>query len=73
MALFFSSVPLSRDSVTVSCHAQYQDPENEAAKWNSAVINYIIYICAFSTVTCQNAFVEIKVTKLNIPIRAIPL
>lgn len=25
-------------SVTASQHAQYQDPESEAAEWNSAII-----------------------------------
>ncbi len=38
MALFYSSVLVSHDSVTVSQHAQYQDPETEAAKWNSVFI-----------------------------------
>ncbi len=33
-------------SVTVSQHAQYQDPESEATKWNSAIINLIISTCA---------------------------
>ena len=55
MALFFSNKP---DSVTVSQHAQYQGPENEAAKWNSAIIHLITYTCAFPTVTCQNVFCE---------------
>ncbi len=54
MAPFYSSVPVSHDSVTVSQHAQYQDPETEAAKWNSAIINYIMCACAFPTETCQN-------------------
>ena len=44
MALLYSSVPVSHDSVTVSQHAQYQDPETEAAKWNSAIIHLIIYM-----------------------------
>lgn len=34
MALFSSSVSINHDSVTVSKHEQYQDPETEAAKWN---------------------------------------
>ncbi len=42
MAPFYSSVPVSGDSVTVSQHAQYLDPQTDAAKWNSAVINLII-------------------------------
>ncbi len=53
MALFYSSVPVSHDSVTVSRQAQHQDPETEAAKWNSVIINFIIYTCAFPTETCQ--------------------
>ncbi len=27
--------------MTVSQHAQYQDPDTGAAKWNSAIINFI--------------------------------
>ncbi len=38
--------------------SHYQDPETEAAEWNSAVINFIIYTCTFPTVTCQNVFRE---------------
>ena len=44
---------LLEGSVTVSQHAQYQDPETTAAKWNAASINCIIYTCGFPTVTCQ--------------------
>ncbi len=54
MALFYSSVPVRHDSVTVSHYEQYQDPETEAAKWKSAIIYHIIYTCAFPTVMCQN-------------------
>ena len=36
--LFCSSVAQSNDSVTVSRNAKCQDPETEAAKWNSAVV-----------------------------------
>ncbi len=46
MALFYSSVPVSQQEL-------YQDPETEAAKWNSAIIDFIIYACAFPTVTWQ--------------------
>ncbi len=35
MALFYSSVPVSHGSVTESQSEQHQDPETEAAKWNS--------------------------------------
>ncbi len=34
------------------------DPETEAAKWNSAIINYIIYTCAFLTVTVKKSLVK---------------
>lgn len=35
---------MSLGSVTVSHeHAQYQDLETDAAKWNSAVVHFIIY------------------------------
>ncbi len=57
-ALFNSSVPVRHDSVTVNQHEQHQDSETEAAKWNSANINFIIYACAFPAVTCQNIFSE---------------
>lgn len=43
MATFYSSVPLSHDNVTVSQHEQYNDPETEAAMWNSFIIVIIIY------------------------------
>ncbi len=54
------SVPVSYDSVTVSQHAQYQDPGTEAAEWNSAIINLIIYTCASPTGTCQNVFSHVS-------------
>ncbi len=38
MSAFYSSVPVSHNCVTMSQHAQYQDSENEAAKWNSATL-----------------------------------
>lgn len=34
------------DSVTVSQHSQYQDPQSEASKWNPAIIDPNIYTCA---------------------------
>ena len=40
----YSDIPVSYNSVTVNQHAQYQDPETEAA--NSAIIKFIIYTCA---------------------------
>ncbi len=42
MALFYSSVPVSHGSVTVSQRAQYQDPE--AAKWNSPIITPVVLL-----------------------------
>lgn len=36
MALFYSSVPMTHSSVTMSQHAQY--PETKEAKWNKAII-----------------------------------
>ncbi len=47
VVLFYSSV---------SQHEQHQDPETEAAKWNSAFIHFIIYTCAFPIEMCQNVF-----------------
>ncbi len=45
MALFYSSVPVR--------HAQHQDSETEAAKWNSASLHfYYLHLCLFFTVTC---------------------
>ncbi len=44
MALFYSSLPLSHDSVTASQHEQYRDPETEAVKWNSAIVfSYFVF------------------------------
>lgn len=49
MALSCSDDPVSYDSVTVSQHAQYKDPETE-----EAIFNKLIYTCDFPTVTCQH-------------------
>ncbi len=46
MALFYSCVPVIHDSVAMNQDIQYRDPETEAAKWNTAIINLIIYTCA---------------------------
>lgn len=43
---FYSSVPLNHVSMSVSRHVHYEDPEAEAAKWNSTYVTFIIYICA---------------------------
>lgn len=37
--------------MTLSQHAQYSDLESEAAEWNSTIIDFIIYTCAFSNVS----------------------
>lgn len=47
LALLYTSAPVSHDSMTMSQHVQYEGPETEAVKWNSAIINVIIYPCAF--------------------------
>ncbi len=62
MAPFYSSVPVCHDSVTVSQYARYKDPETEAAKWNSAVIHFIIYTCAYPAVTHQIGYLLLIVT-----------
>ncbi len=56
MAPFY--VPVSHDSVAVSQHVQYQDPETEAAKLNSAIIKCLFYTYTFHAVTCQNVLCE---------------
>lgn len=43
---FFSQ---SEMTVTVSKHAQQQDPEDEAAKWNLGIIIFVIQTYAFPT------------------------
>lgn len=59
MILSYSSVPGSHDSVTVSQHEQYPDPETQAAKSNSAIIHFIIiHTCAFLLMTCQDVACE---------------
>lgn len=42
----------------VCLKTQYQDFETEAAKWNPALINRMIYTCALPSVACQNVFCE---------------
>ena len=42
----------------VSQHVQYKDPETEVAKWNTAIINFIIYTCVFPYLLCHNIFQE---------------
>lgn len=40
-----------KSTVTVIQHAQYQAPKTEAAKLNSAIIQFIIHTCVLPTVT----------------------
>ncbi len=51
-------VAYSLGVMTVSQHAPHHDPETEteaeAAKWSSAILNFIIYCSVFHTVMCQN-------------------
>ncbi len=70
MVLIYSNVPVSHDcdsdpSSTYHYHVQYQDLENEAAKWNSVITNSISYL--FSTFTeisqCKFSF------KLHFPFK----
>ena len=42
MNQFCPSILVNHDSVTVSHHAQYQDPETKAAKWNLNFIHLVI-------------------------------
>lgn len=44
--------------MTLSQHEQYQDPETAAHKQNSVMTDFIIYTCAFPTVTYQKVFCE---------------
>lgn len=54
MTLLCSSVPANHGSGTTSRREQCQDPETEAAKWNSADIAFIIHTRAVTVDTCQN-------------------
>lgn len=50
LSIFTPSVPVIQDSVRVEQHAQYQESETKAAKWNSAIIHVIMYPCAFAAI-----------------------
>ena len=52
------SVPVSQESVTVSQHEHFYDPEIEADIWNLATIHFINFICAFAAVAHQNVLHE---------------
>lgn len=47
MSLCYLSFPKSHDSVRMSLPEPYQDPETEAAKWDTVVIHSTIHTCAF--------------------------
>lgn len=47
----------------VSQHKQHQDTESEAAKWNSDIINFIIYTYAFSHCDLSKCPLRIKAYK----------
>lgn len=66
MALFHLAFPLSHHSVTVSKDAEYwYTEETEAHKWNSAIINFVIYTCTFHTVyMADNVIYGLKMLKL---------
>lgn len=51
MALLYSRVPVSHDSVTMSLHAQYHHAETKAAKWSHPSFYYLhlfFYYCDMS-------------------------
>jgi len=56
MTKLFSRVPVNHDRVTLRQRERNQNPESEAAEWNSTIINFIIYTGAFPSVTCQTPF-----------------
>ncbi len=71
-SVLFKCSIISHDSVTVSQHAQHRDPETEAATWNSAIINVIIYTrysCADMSqcLLRKKASVNIMLNKLECP------
>ena len=54
MALFYSSVPVSHDSVTESQHEQQQGFGAEAANWISVIINFVGHTRAVPTAADQD-------------------
>lgn len=54
--------------------SKIDDPETDAAKWNGAIVDFMINICAFPTVACQKCAqwkrvvgpVLINITKYNL-------
>lgn len=55
LVTFCSDVLVNHDSMTASHYAQYQDSDSKAAKWNSAVSQFIIYSCEVSDYLCEKA------------------
>lgn len=56
MSQSHSSASVSRDSVTMSRSAQNQDPETQAAEWNSDIIHFIVclFFVYFLFLACEN-------------------
>lgn len=52
------TLSVSHENLTENQHFQYQCQHTETAKWNLAIIYFIIQACDFSIVTCQNVFRE---------------
>ena len=55
VAQFYSSATVSHGRVTVSRHVRYQDPGTQAAKWNSAIVHFIMSNRHFPTVKVCSA------------------
>lgn len=51
MALFYSGV-------TVCQHARHQDPETEAAQWNTAIVGFTIHLLGFSDRNVSEFFAD---------------
>ena len=58
MVLFYSSVSVSNDRVTVNQHVERQDPETEAATWITAFLNLITVYVLFSL--CHVQMLSVK-------------
>ena len=54
-----------QDNVTVRQDEQYQDPQTEAAKWNSAIVGFMIYTCSLKRPYCVKSFKQNPHRTLN--------
>lgn len=63
MIFFYSGVPVNYDN---GPNAQYQDNETYPAKWNAAVLNVIVYTCAFSTAISRFPAIKIDTCSLTV-------